>query len=101
MLIIRRFNCIDAASGIVAVSQWPSGAQVERELLCSTISRAVEVHCSAWTGIDTKMTIAFSCRNILWCSVAAGVCSRQRGWWTAEIRFEDSQRPCNVSAFFT
>ena len=26
------FNCIDAASGIVTLSQWPSGAQVEREL---------------------------------------------------------------------
>ena len=25
-------NCIDAASGIVTLSMWPSGAQVEREL---------------------------------------------------------------------
>ena len=33
MLIIRRLNCIDAASGIVTLSQWPSDAQVERELL--------------------------------------------------------------------
>jgi len=32
MLIIRRMNCIDATSGIVTLSQWPSGAQVEREL---------------------------------------------------------------------
>ena len=32
MLIIRRLNCIDGASGIVTVSQWPSGAQVETEL---------------------------------------------------------------------
>ena len=31
MFIIRRLNCIDAASGIV-LCQWPSGAQVEREL---------------------------------------------------------------------
>ena len=31
MLIIRRLNCIDAASGIVALSKWPFGAQVERE----------------------------------------------------------------------
>ena len=30
MLIIRRLNCIDAASGIVTLSKWPSGAQVER-----------------------------------------------------------------------
>jgi len=31
MLIIRRLNYIDAASGIVILSQWPYGAQVERE----------------------------------------------------------------------
>jgi hypothetical protein len=31
MLIIRRLNCIDAASGIVTLSKWSSGAQVERE----------------------------------------------------------------------
>ena len=33
MLIIRRLNCIDAASGIVTLSKWLSGAQVERELV--------------------------------------------------------------------
>jgi len=27
MLIIRRFNCIDAASGIVTLSKWPCGVQ--------------------------------------------------------------------------
>ena len=32
MLIIRRLNCIDEATGIVTHSKWPSGAQVEREL---------------------------------------------------------------------
>ena len=32
MLIISRLNCVDAASGIVTLNQWPSGAQVEREL---------------------------------------------------------------------
>ena len=31
-MIIRRLNCIDAASGIVTLSKWPYGAQVEREL---------------------------------------------------------------------
>ena len=31
MLIIRRLNCIDAESGIVTLSKWLSGAQVERE----------------------------------------------------------------------
>ena len=38
MLIIRRLNCIDAASGIVTISKWPSGAQVERELRNSSLS---------------------------------------------------------------
>ena len=32
MLIISRINCIDVAYGIVTLSQWPYGAQVEREL---------------------------------------------------------------------
>jgi len=31
MLIIRRSNCTDAASGIVTLSKWPFGAHVERE----------------------------------------------------------------------
>ena len=35
MLIIRRLNCIDEASGIVTLSKWPSGAQVERERVLS------------------------------------------------------------------
>jgi len=38
MLIIRRLNCIDAASDIVTLIKWLSGAQVERELLCSSLS---------------------------------------------------------------
>ena len=32
MLIIRRLNYIDAASVIVTLNNWPSGAKVEREL---------------------------------------------------------------------
>jgi hypothetical protein len=32
MLIIRSFNCIDAAFGNVTLSKWPSGVQVEREM---------------------------------------------------------------------
>ena len=32
IFIIRGLNCIESASGIVTLSQWPSGAQVEREL---------------------------------------------------------------------
>ena len=38
MLIIRSLNCFDAASGIVTLSKWPSGAQVERELQSSSLS---------------------------------------------------------------
>ena len=30
-MLIMRMNCIDAASGIVTLSKWPPGAQVERE----------------------------------------------------------------------
>jgi len=33
MIIIRRLNCIDAASGIVTLSKWPSAAQAEREMI--------------------------------------------------------------------
>ena len=29
---MSRLNCIDAASSIVTLSKWPSGAQVDREL---------------------------------------------------------------------
>ena len=32
IIIIRSLNCIAAVSGIVTISKWPSGAQVEREL---------------------------------------------------------------------
>ena len=38
MLIIRRLNYIDATSGIVTLSKWLSGAQVERELQSSSLS---------------------------------------------------------------
>jgi hypothetical protein len=38
MLIIRGLNCIDVAFGIVTLRKWLSGAQVERELLCSSLS---------------------------------------------------------------
>ena len=33
LLIFRRSDCINTASGIVTLSKWPSGAQVEKELL--------------------------------------------------------------------
>ena len=40
MLIIRRLNCIDAASGIVTLSNWPPGAP-DGQLLRVTIPDAV------------------------------------------------------------
>ena len=39
MLIIRRLNFIDAASGIVILSKWPSGAQVRENSLNMCIGR--------------------------------------------------------------
>jgi hypothetical protein len=47
MLIIRRFNCIEAAFGNDILSKWPSGVQVEREIgslsTCETDSHLVGV----------------------------------------------------------
>jgi hypothetical protein len=42
MLIIRRLNCIDAASGIVILSKWPAGAP-DGHLLRVTIPDAASV----------------------------------------------------------
>jgi len=42
MLIIRRLNCIDAASGIVTPSKWLSGAP-DDHLLRVTISDAASI----------------------------------------------------------
>ena len=33
MFIIRSLNCIVAVSGIVTLSKWPSGVQVERDVV--------------------------------------------------------------------
>jgi len=35
MLVVRRLNCTDAASGIVTLIKWLSGAQVERDFSLS------------------------------------------------------------------
>ena len=37
MLIIRSLNCIDAASVVVTLCKWLSGAQIERELQNSSL----------------------------------------------------------------
>ena len=42
MLIIRRLNCTDAASGIVTLSKWPSGAP-DDHLLRVTIPDAASI----------------------------------------------------------
>ena len=56
MLIVRRLNCIDAASGIVTLSKWLSGAQVARtafSLLCPSWSclQAVRKTCMIYIYI--------------------------------------------------
>ena len=38
MLMIRRLNCIAAAFGIFTLSNWPSGTQVEREVIGHCLS---------------------------------------------------------------
>ena len=42
MLIIRRLNCTDAASGIVTLSKWPSG-EPDGHLLVVTIPDAASI----------------------------------------------------------
>jgi len=42
MLIIRKLNCIDAGSGIVTFSKWPSGAP-DGHLLRATIPDAASI----------------------------------------------------------
>ena len=56
MLIIRRLNCTDAASGIVTLSKWPSGAQVERELsTCAPDDHLVRVTIPDAASIKFKL----------------------------------------------
>ena len=62
MLIIRRLNYILAASGIVILSQWPSGAQVEREMrpvyrLRENSVLSQPVHRTATESDDTRCCI--------------------------------------------
>jgi len=60
MLIIRRLNRIDAAFGIVTLSQWPSGAQVEREQVCWQLANRSICSCSQAVSI-TCMTYTYCC----------------------------------------
>jgi len=50
-------NCIVSASGIVTVSQWPSGAQVERELDVSQLVHVtynVKLRCVPTTTVAVE-----------------------------------------------
>ena len=71
MLIIKRLNCVDVASGIVTVSKWPSGAQVERELslnLCTgrplTDSDDTRCRINAIQPPDEERTMLETCRGL-------------------------------------
>ena len=60
MPIIRRLNCIDAASGIVTLSKWPSGAKVEREehlRLLASCQQTCSLSTGAPDGHLLRMTI--------------------------------------------
>jgi hypothetical protein len=54
MLIIRRLNSIDVASGIVTFSQWPSGAQVGKEVI-ETVKRSNTTDLCSWYPINVEM----------------------------------------------
>jgi len=47
MLIIRRLHCIEAASGIVTLRKWRSGAQVKRENYVLQLVYYIPLHVSS------------------------------------------------------
>ena len=55
MFIIRRSNCTNTASGIVTLCKWPSGMQVERELLSSLSTCIPEGHSQGVTIQDAVL----------------------------------------------
>ena len=59
MLIIRRLNCIDAASDTVTLSKWPTGTQAERESCSSLSTCALDGHLLRVTILDAA-SIQFS-----------------------------------------
>ena len=67
MLIIRRLNFIDVASGIVTLSKWPSGAQVERELCTGRpLSKSDDTRCCISTikPPDDEHIMLKTCRGL-------------------------------------
>ena len=62
MLIIRRLNSIGSASGIVTLSKWPSGVQVERVfvILVLLASASVVILTTLADANRTRMTNTLS-----------------------------------------
>ena len=71
MLIIRRLNFIHAASGIVTLIKWLSGAQVERELRSSYFSTCAfsSIICSSSGGWIVFLQHLLSSLSISGCPV--------------------------------
>ena len=55
MLIIRRLNCIDAVSGIVTLSQWPSGRPLTEMHGLQIIKFAI--NCSIFKSSSEKIAV--------------------------------------------
>ena len=77
MLNIRRLNCIDAASGIVTLRNWPSGAQVERERVCWQLTSRSICFCSQPVN-KPCFILQYVYYNPL--HVSSIICSSSGGW---------------------
>ena len=78
MLIIRRVNCIDAASGIATRSKWLSGAQVEREHslnLCTGRPHTAQMCVSAKPKLHTHTERGLRFLSVLQIIYTRGYCS--------------------------
>ena len=58
--IIKRLNCLDPASGLVTLSKSMSDAQVEKEMLCSSLSTCVPDGLLLRVTIPDAASIQFS-----------------------------------------
>jgi len=68
LLILRRSNCINTASGVVSLSKWPSGAQVEKRLNSfSTCAPETRLFLKLCTGRSfTESDDTRCCINTIW-----------------------------------
>ena len=64
MLIIRRLNCTDAASGIVTLSKWPSGAPDGHLLRVTILLQVVLVQNQTIYIIIGKVHTLVQCANV-------------------------------------